>query len=173
MENFTTYLIILGLLFFLIVLLVCSIQLELSPDNDKLDKPLYLYDIKRHLMTQREERFFLLLNTIFGSEYYIIPQVHLSTLFEHKIRGQNWRAAFYHINGKSVDFVLLDKRNLKPVCAVELDDSTHDSQERQERDLEVERIFERARFPLIRIRHFERYTEQEIADIFEKTMNPS
>lgn len=130
----------------------------------------YEYRAKKHLMTSREEYCFVTLNRIFNKKYYVIPQVHLSALFDHQINRQNWKGAFAHINGKSVDFVLLDKHTLAPVCAIELDDSSHDTAERRSRDNEVERIFEQAKLPLVRLRQFEKMSAREIVDYFKNTI---
>jgi len=43
------------------------------------------------------------------------------TVLEHRIKGQDWKAAFRRINGKSVDFVICDKAYIKPLLAIELD----------------------------------------------------
>ncbi len=131
----------------------------------------YKYRGKTHIMTQREEKFFLLLNDIFRDKCYIIPQVHLSALLEHRIKGQNWKGAFSHINGKSVDYVLLRSKDLSVLCAVELDDSTHDTADRIERDKEVGWMFGLANVPLIRLRNPENMSKQEIVDSFAKIIN--
>lgn len=115
------------------------------------DRRQYHYRAKSHMMTRAEERCFRSLERKYGAKYYIVPQVHLSALLEHRIKGQNYRGAFSHINGKSVDFVLLDKKTLEVVCAVELDDHTHARADRAERDREVERIFEEAGVRLVRV----------------------
>lgn len=112
----------------------------------------YSYKNKEFFMTKSEREFFEVLNSAVGGRYYIFPQVHLPTLFEHKIKGQDWRGAFSHISQKSVDFVLCDKGKISPVLAIELDDKTHDRPERIERDKEVERIFENTELPLLRLR---------------------
>ena len=80
----------------------------------------------------------------------MFPQVHLSALLDHKVKGQDWRIAFRHINGKSVDYVLCDKATLQPVYAIELDDYTHERRDRVARDSEVERMFKVANLPLVR-----------------------
>jgi len=112
----------------------------------------YRYFPKNHIMTKREEQLFTILNENFGNRCYIIPQVHLSALLNHKVKGQNWRGAFSHINGKSVDFVLLRRKDLSVVCAIELDDTTHSMEARAKRDVEVERIFRDAKISLVRLR---------------------
>ena len=83
----------------------------------------YVYQRKLHLITPTELSFFqILMSVVDRRYYYIIPQVHLSSLLKHAIRGQNWYGAFQHINRKSVDYVICTLKGLNPVCAIELDD---------------------------------------------------
>lgn len=112
----------------------------------------YTYFAKNSVMTQVEGEFFKRLNAAVSERYLVFPQVHLSALLDHRVKGQDWRIAFRHINGKSVDFVLCDKTTLQPVYALELDDFTHNRRDRAERDAEVERIFKEARLPLVRFK---------------------
>ena len=124
----------------------------------------YQYSLKQRIMTVYEQKIFLVLNDILNQKCYVIPQVHLSKLLNHKVEGQNWQGAFSHINGKSVDFVLLRKSTLEPLCAIELDDWTHKLQDRQERDKEVERMLQQAGLPLIRFEDIDKLSKQEIID---------
>lgn len=148
----------------LVITLAIVIPL-ISHEQEKNNPGLYTYRAKKHLMTPREEDCFRILNRIFDKKYYIIPQVHLSTLFDHEVPGQNYKGAFFHINGKSVDFVLVNKETLRPICAIEIDDYSHNSFNRYKRDIEVERIFKEANLALIRSREFLNLSDRQI---FEK-----
>ena len=128
--------------------------------------PVYAYTKRPQIMTNHELGFYKILAEVAGERYYIFPQVHLSALLDHKVKGQTWSAAFKHINGKSVDYVLCDKITLSPVYAIELDDSSHDSTVRQTRDQEVERIFQAADLPLIRFKDYRNLTLDDIAQRF-------
>ncbi len=141
-------------------------QTEDSNDNNnQIKKSQYRYYAKSYVMTSRENDCFKILNEIFSSKWFVVPQVHLSALLDYRVKGQNWNAAFRHINGKSVDFVLIGKESYKVVCAIELDDSTHSKPDRKERDIEIERMFKGARIPLARISKFESMTKSEIAKV--------
>lgn len=121
--------------------------------SDEVENLDFEYKRKQYLLTKSEQEFFKVLNQVIDNQLYIFPQVHLSNLFEHKVYGQNWRGALNHIQRKSVDFVLCDKEYLKPLCAIELDDSSHNIQYRADRDETVEEIFKNANLPLIRIKN--------------------
>ena len=142
-----------------------------NEDNSQIKKSQYKYYAKSYVMTSRENECFKILNEIFSSKWFVVPQVHLSALLDYRVKGQNWNAAFRHINGKSVDFVLIGKESYKVVCAIELDDSTHSKPDRKERDIEIERMFKGARIPLARISKFESMTKPEIAKVVTDAIN--
>ena len=142
-----------------------------NENNSQIKKSQYKYYAKSYVMTSRENECFKILNEIFDSKWFVVPQVHLSALLDYKVKGQNWNAAFRHINGKSVDFVLIGKESYKVICAIELDDSTHSKPDRIERDAEIERMFKGARIPLARITRFESMAKSEIAKVITETIN--
>ncbi len=110
----------------------------------------YKYQVKSKIMTEREIIFYEKLNHVAGAKYAIVPQVHLSAFLDHKIKGQSWRGAFSVINGKSVDYLLVNKDTLKPTIAIELDDYTHQSDARIKRDRKVEDIMKNSGMKLVR-----------------------
>ena len=123
-------------------------------------RPSYLYRKQEYLMTQAEHKCFNALEQAVGDVYYIFPQVHLPSILDHKIKGQNWRGAFSHINQKSVDFVLCDKIKLNPILAIELDDWSHALPERKERDGMVEQMLKDAKMPLLRLKDHSLFENQ-------------
>lgn len=144
--------IILGFILFTIFLI--SLLGSKSSEKRKVFKNnTYSYTAKQSIMTESENKFFLKLERIVNERYYVFPQVHLSALLDHRVKGQEWKYAFSHINGKSVDYVLCDRETLRPTYAIELDDYTHSRTDRQNRDAEVERLFSEVNLPLVRFRN--------------------
>jgi very-short-patch-repair endonuclease len=129
-------------------ILIALFSEGLGADNEK---PKYQYKKKAFFMTKAEHEFYDTLSKAVGNDYLIFAQVHLPTLLDNKVVGQNWRGAFRHISEKSVDFVLCDKVYISPKLAIELDDRTHERPERQDRDHEVERMLKNAGMPLLRL----------------------
>ena len=141
------------LLAVLLLIIVAVGVVQLISKNAKMSAKSsvnYRYGRKDFFMNRAEHEFFDVLNEVVGSSYYVFPQVHLSTILEHRIKGQDWRAAFRRINGKSVDFVISDKAYIKPLLAIELDGRSHDVEAVRQRDVDVERIFEKADLRLLR-----------------------
>ncbi len=144
----------------------------LTEKEEVKKKPLYKYNRKDFLISRAEHEFFDILVEILGSQYYVFTQVHLPTILDHKIKGQNWKGAFSHINGKSVDFVICDKANIKPLLSIELDDKSHDRLDRIERDSEVERMLKEAEMPLLRFENHGNFNKEEIKRlVFENLKN--
>jgi len=123
----------------------------------------YRYKSKKYFLSPAEHKFYDALITAVGHSYYVFAQVHLPNIVDHKVIGQNWRGAFRHIDEKSVDFVICDKTYISPKLAIELDDSSHQRVDRQERDKEVERILNDAELPLLRLKVRDTITPAEIA----------
>ncbi len=143
-----------------VAVIFVSILKELGRGKSSPTSKKYPYHLKRYLLTPNETECYKALVHTVGNDYFIFVQVHLSSLLDEKIPGNNWQGARSHINRKSVDFVLCDKDDISPVLAIELDDYSHSRVDRIERDGEVERILREARLPLLRIRDTENLKEK-------------
>ena len=157
-----TLFIVLGVLA-LVILSTLSRKKAKSP----LAKPAVEYHYKRKdfMMSRAEHEFFSILTRGLGDKFFIFPQVNISSILDHTVKGQDWRAARAHINRMSVDYVICDKSNVRPLVAIELDDPTHDKEDRQKRDADVNRIFEEAALPLVR---FSDTRQMNTADIIQR-----
>ena len=163
----TKLLILIGI----IGLIVLVIEI-LKKSNDKvIEKKLYDYKKKQFFLSRAEHECYDALMIAVGEKYYVFPQVHLPTIVDNKVVGQNWRGAFKHINEKSVDFVLCDKAYIAPQLVIELDDRTHERTDRIERDKEVERILEGAGLPLLRLENHGRFDPQILSEKIASSLN--
>lgn len=135
------------------------------------EKKQYKYGKKKFFMTSPENNFYHGLVQVVGSEYVVFAQVHLSTLVDEEIPGQDWRAARARIDRKSVDFVLCDKEYLSPKLAIELDDSSHEHTDRQQRDHFVEDVLKKASLPLLRIKNSENLSTDELIQRIKKAIS--
>lgn len=122
----------------------------------------YHYARKYFLMTPRERVFYKRLEVIFAGDCYIFPQVRLNDLLHTNQRnGSSSKYARWHVDRRSVDYVVCD-RSFYVKLAIELDDCTHDTPERVERDLEVQRIFAEAGIRLMRCRNVQSLSDIEL-----------
>lgn len=145
-----------------VIVLVKYLASRKSAEPGEKHKSIYHYERKVYLMSHSESDFLKTLLNVIGNSYHVFPQVHLSAILEHKIKGQSWKGAFSHINSKSVDFVICDKSSFRPLLAVELDDWSHEAENRKERDTEVERMLEEVSLPLIRFNNWRQMSNEEI-----------
>jgi hypothetical protein len=108
-----------------LIILAAVVELFRSNRGVSLGPKGYLYKRKPFFLSRAEHECYDALVQAVGNDYLVFAQVHLPTIVDHKVNGQNWRGAFSHINGKSVDFVLCDKAYIAPKLAIELDDRSH------------------------------------------------
>ncbi|PKN02688.1 hypothetical protein CVU76_01460 [Candidatus Dojkabacteria bacterium HGW-Dojkabacteria-1] len=147
MDTFIIYILILIPIFALLSVVSSLIKKK----NRYKTKKIYQYTRKKYLLTKAESDLFKTLNQLLDNRYYIFPQIHLDSILDNKVIGQDWKGALSHIQRKSIDYVICDKVYLSPLLAIELDDISHSRNDRRDRDNLVERIFQEANMPLLRI----------------------
>jgi len=98
--------------------------------------------------------------------------VHLSEFLDHKVKGQNWQHALHYINQKSVDYIICDKQYRRPLVAIELDDWSHNSGIRQERDANVDRILQEASVLLLRFKDAQNLPAGEVVSRIQSALSP-
>ena len=138
------------LIIIIAIVAIITLVTTKKPTKSVTEQRVYHFQKKEKIMTAAEGRFFEKLTNVVGEKFIVIPQAHLSMFIDQRIKGQNWKAAFSVINGKSVDFLLVEKESLKPIAAIELDDWSHQKEERVSRDEKIKTIFEEAGILLVR-----------------------
>lgn len=101
----------------------------------------------KKLQTNNEEALYKRLKEMLP-EYHIFAQVQLSRLIDVK-KGHDFNKWFNRINRMSVDFVICDE-SLKVISVIELDDSSHRDQHRQEQDYKKNKALKSADINIIR-----------------------
>lgn len=116
----------------------CLIQKDYSADD-------YLYDLKVSLLSNCEKNFFTAIKSVLPEGYFIFPQINLATFIK---RTDN--ARFCNELFRNVDFLITDA-DFCPKIAVEINDHTHLTPERRERDEKVGKICEEAGIPILKL----------------------
>lgn len=110
--------------------------------------------IKTYLLTKNEWAFYKAIKPIVAKyKLHIIAKVRIADLVSVK-PGLNRKAyfnAFRKISCKHFDFLLCNPANMAVKAAIELDDSSHDKIDRQQRDYFVNKLCETVKLPLIRV----------------------
>jgi very-short-patch-repair endonuclease len=109
----------------------------------------YETDLNRYFLKDRifdhstEFEFYKMLrDVILGQRFVAMVQIPLASLVG--VRNTNdaiYMAHFGRIKSKRVDYVICRKEDLKPLLALELDGSSHNKEERKERDHFVDSVY--------------------------------
>lgn len=127
------------------------------------------YQKKDSLLTEAEKQFFSVLQNIVADRYLIFSQVSILEILS-PAGGLDTRtrySAHNRIQAKHIDFLLCEKETIRPLIAIELDDSSHyTQQDRIARDNFLNEAFASAGLPLLHIKTSSHYNPDTIqADI--------
>lgn len=107
---------------------------------------------KRYLLTKNEYQEFKKLKQFASIKGLIVcPKVRLLDLVEPRRGDPKHKTLLYKIQSKHVDFVICDQ-NLYVKAILELDDNSHDQNDRKERDEFVNLILQDVGYTVIRTR---------------------
>ena len=142
---------ILPIIFFLAVLALVFLLVysQIGSRRRKVEQP-FSYKSRHRLFTPTETAFLYALEKAVGDEYRIFGKVRLADIVDTEVYRGVGDKAFSLIAYKHIDFLLCDKRDSSIVCAVELDDWTHDNEKRRIKDAEKEYALNSAAVPLVR-----------------------
>lgn len=118
------------------------------------------------LFTPAERSFYGVLKQIVGIKAEVFGKVRVADILvpEKGMSKSNWQTAFNKVAAKHFDFILCSKNDLSILCAIELDDSSHGSESRNERDAFLDQVCKKAQVNLIRIPAKQTYSLEEIKE---------
>lgn len=137
------------------------IKLIQKSKNNKNTNTIYH---QKELLTDCEKQFMERLKTIFGNKYIIQPQVPLRMIISKDGDELGKYANELH---KYIDFGLFDN-DYQLLALVELNDKSHKTKARYERDLKVQDICNQANIPLITFWTHGNQTNENIRYFIEK-----
>ena len=123
-----------------------------------------IYYLRKSLLTPAERSFLGVLEPLLPPGTRLFAKVRLEDIFgvvSGLTRGER-QAARNRINRKHVDFLVVRTTDLTPVAGVELDDSSHDEEDRQLRDAFVDEVFASAKLPLLHVPAQKAYNPADI-----------
>ena len=122
------------------------------------------YTKSRALFSPAERALYAALEQAVGEDYRIFAKVRAADIVSVRAtanRSARTRA-FNQINAKHFDFVLCDKEHLSIRCAVELNDKSHGSHQRQEGDTFSEAVCRAIALPFVKIQAAADYSAVEL-----------
>lgn len=133
-------------------------------------RPKYPYFARNYLLTKAELEFYKALTNAIPENLMIAPKVRLADIIT--CTDQNWHRGFgSKISSKHIDFVLYDPTNAQIKLCIELDDATHDRQDRKRRDEFVEQALRISAVPLLRIKTAMNYNKADLKFDIEAALN--
>ncbi len=116
------------------------------------------------LLTPAERSFYGILMKAVNSRVSIFSKVRVSDVVapEKGLGRSGYQKAFNRISSKHFDFVLCKPDDLSVLAVIELDDSSHQKQERKARDSFLEEVCKKAELKLFRVKAKRAYTVDEI-----------
>lgn len=136
-----------------VVLVIAALVLAKILQGIKSTATGYPYQKKKALFTPAERSFLGVLHQAVGDSAHIFGKVRVADVVEPKkgmSRGDRQRA-FNKISSKHFDFILCRKDDLSVACAIELDDRSHRSKNRQQRDEFLQGVCKAAGIPLVQV----------------------
>lgn len=103
----------------------------------------YIYEVKDVFISPIEIKYLKAIKNALPKGYYVQSQINLASVI---VRNDN--AKFHNELFRNVDAGVFDS-NHHPIFLIEINDSSHKSKQRSERDLKVKNICEEAGLPLI------------------------
>ena len=155
----------------IIIIIILKIDKILNKRNDQNEpteiKKTYknIYNRKKYLLTQQELKFYKLIKNI--TDKYNLILFSQVTLYEI-VTSKNIKD-FNKIKSKTIDFVITDINTQIKLC-IELDDTTHIKENRQERDKFIEELFKELDIKLIRIPVQSYYNLKDIEEKIKGTI---
>ncbi len=122
------------------------------------------YAQRESLFTPAERHFLCYLQKAVDGDALIFGKVRVADVLKplDRLPGKRWHQAFHPISSKHFDYVLCDPDDLFVLCAIELNDSSHDNPERQQRDTFLRGACAAAELPLIEVPAKQRYVIKQL-----------
>ncbi len=122
---------------------------------------------KRPILFSPAERSFLgVLDQAVGEEYRIFGKVRVADIVDAQqgLDARGRQTALNRVTNKHFDFVLCRKSDLSVICAIELNDQSHQRRKRQERDAFLAGVCQAVGVPLLQVPAQRGYAIPELRD---------
>lgn len=156
----------LGVLALLIILIAYLTRQRIDP---------YPYTPADALFTPAERAFLSVLDRAVGAEHRVFGKVRIADLARPQkgMDYSNHLRALNRVAAKHLDYVVCRTDTLAAVCAVELNDRSHQNPKRQARDVFVQGVCHRIGLPLLQIPAQRQYNLADIRAQFFEAITPT
>jgi hypothetical protein len=122
------------------------------------------YKKQKTLFSPAERSFLGVLNQAIEDNAIVFGKVRVADILTpvSGLPRKKWQVLFNKVSCKHFDFIVCDKQDLSVLCAIELDDKSHNSKARKARDEFLQSACVSAQLPLIQIPAKSAYNIDEI-----------
>ena len=162
------YIIVFGILIFIWMILQATTTDNKKTEIQNNEEDYSLYTTKNYVMTPTELTFFRELKKVTDElELLIFPQVDLEKIIQVK---NNNGAKRNKIKSRSIDYTIVNSKNCKVVCCIELDDKSHERESSKKIDEFKNEIFKHVEIPLYRVKVNNYYNLEELKEKISKNI---
>ena len=131
------------------------------------------YFLRDSLLTPAERSFYGVLRSLDYEGVTIACKVRLVDFLGLKkgLSASERRGSLNRIVAKHVDFLLFRQSDARPVLAIELDDKSHQQENRRARDAFVDGVFAEVGLPIVRFAARASYNPKEILRVIDDAMS--
>lgn len=115
------------------------------------------YERRGGTLSPAQLAFLRSLRAVAGDQWLVLPLVRLADVLKVRPRTPKYQAWNHRLQGKQLDFALCDGETMEVRLAIELDDPSRRSAQRQQRDRFVEVALAAAGLPLLRVKAQDKY----------------
>lgn len=140
-----------------------------GPDVDDRD-PATLCRARGEVLTAAEREFFAVLRPITAGKHGLLAKVRVGDILTVPGQGSAQTSARNRLNQKHADFVLCDANTTRPLLIIELDDKSHDTPSRKERDDFLDAAYKAAGLPILHVRAARTYSPAQVGAAIEAAL---
>ncbi len=150
--------------FGILVILLLVVAALKAVTRSRRSKPDFLYEKTEALFTPAERSFLGVLDQAVQGQFRIFAKVRVADIVTVRkgISASVRQSLFNRIQSKHVDFVACDPGDLSVKFVVELDDASHQRQDRKERDAFVDEVMQACGIPIF---HFPARRAYSVEDL--------
>ena len=154
---------------------VSDFETDTKEDASKTDsdgKRLYEYVSRKHLFTPAEKKFLDALSDTIQGQYAIFGKVRVSDIADlsQQYYGEVRMRLSAKTNQKHIDFVICHPVTLEILGVIELDDSSHQRQDRIIRDELIDHVMKSAGLPILRVPVRTTYSIENLRNDLQSTL---
>ena len=131
------------------------------------------YRKRDSFLTDAEREFYSVLMRAVGDHCLVFAKVRVRDIVDVPKGAPDYQAHVNRIQSKHADFVLCRRDTVSPTLVIELNDRSHEAEDRRERDAFLARVFRSAGLPLLTVPVRDKYDAAEIAGLIREALAPS